>query len=686
MKSKLLKLVSEMTIQEKAAQCTIITSDFFEESGEVTGPMEIMKINQEQVSCIGSIIGITDQKMVKKIQEKYLKNSRTKIPLLFMSDIIHGCKTIFPVPLALSGSFEPELAYKVAKLSGKESAILGNHVTYSPMADLARDARWGRNMESNGEDPYLNAMMTSAYVRGYQGNNLKDKYSVASCVKHFAGYSNVKSGREYDFVDLSERILREYHISGYKAGIDAGARMVMTSFNTINSIPATANKWLFRDLLRDELGFKGTVISDWGAVKESINYQIAADEYECAKKSLTAGVNIEMMTPTYINSIVELINTGDLDITVLDKLVYEILELKDDLGLFEDPYRGMSEDDIKFVEGDEIRALALEAAEKSILLLKNENILPLSRSQKVQVAGPFANSKDLNGPWSWQGDISKNTTLEEILIQNNALDTSDIVIYYGGETSQESGEAKSKTDISLDTVQVNQIKDLKANGKKIVLVLNTGRPLVLNDVIDDIDALIVNYFLGFASSNALYNTLYGENNPSAKLTMSFPNAVGQCPIYYNDIQTGRPAEKAIDDYFSGFIDCSNKPLFTFGEGLNYGNISISKIEFSSKEMKVNDKLEVSVELINNSASSAIEVVQLYVRDLVASVVRPVKELKAFEKIMVTDKAVINFTITKDMFKYINEYNIETFDIGEFEIMIGLSSKDVNTTKIKVIKE
>lgn len=684
------KLMSQMTIEEKIGQCVQLIPSFLDENQkcELTGPFHISNFDEKYIYNCGSLIGVSDAKSARELQAKYLERNRLKIPLIFMADVVHGSSTIFPTPLAISSSFNPENAKVCAKVSAKESAIQGNHLTFAPMSDLARDARWGRNMETSGEDPYLNTLFTKAYVEGFQGDDLKDEHTLASCVKHFAGYGLVQAGREYNTVDVSERFLREYHFPAYKAGIDAGASMVMTAFNTINSIPATANSWLFRDVLRDEMKFDGVVISDWGAVLEAINHQVAEDRYEAAVKAMNAGCDMEMMTSCYTSSLRLAIENGDVDMKCLDEAVYHILSLKDKLGLFENPYRFADEGlEKSVVMCDEFKEASRHVANECPVLLKNEDkILPLENDDFV-LTGPFADSNDLLGPWSWKGDVSQVTTIADAFDKKVMKDINEVmsssqetVVYVAGEKSDESGEAHSKVDISLPEIDVQNIIQLKESGKKVVLVLINGRPMTLSNVIDHCDALLVAWQLGTMAGNVIADILTGKVNPSGKLTMSFPRHVGQCPIFYNDYQTGRPASKAVDHYVSKYIDCENDALFGFGEGLNYSHITIDKIEFDSFEL--NDEMKVKVHLSNKGVTGT-EVVQLYINDLSADVIRPLKELKAFERVMVQDSEIVEFTLTKEMMAYYNHKNECKYDKGKVEIMIGLSSNEVQTFTIEI---
>lgn len=690
-KEQLNNLLSQMTIEEKIGQLVQLTTEYFNESGEITGPLANLDITEEQVNNCGSVIGAHGAKVTRSIQEQYLAKSRLKIPLVFMSDIVHGSNTIFPSPLGLSSSFNPENAKICSQVAAKEACVQGHHVTFAPMVDLARDARWGRNMETTGEDPYLNSLYARAFVEGFQGNSLTDENTIAACVKHFAAYGMVLAGREYNMVDLSERFLREWHFPSYRAGIDAGSAMVMTSFNTVNSVPATGNKWLMNDVLRGEMGFDGAVISDWGAVKEQLEHRTAANEKEAAIKALNAGCDMEMMTPCYYHTLKEAYENGEVSMELIDTSVMRMLELKNKLGLFENPYRFGDEAAEKTVLlSDEFKSLAKKVSDESIVLLKNNGVLPLENANVV-LTGPLSDSNDLMGPWSWQGRFEDVVKVKDALSEAHYIETSRLtnaqisylsgtVIYVGGEYGNESGEAHSKTNIDLSENQVNDIKRLKAQGLKVVLVLFNGRPLALREILNDVDAIVECWHLGTMAGSCVRDVLLGKVNPSGKLTMSFPYNTGQCPIFYNDFPTGRPLNSNYFDYVSKYEDAPNTPLFSFGHGLNYSDIKITDIKYSSTILE--DEIKVDVTL-TNTGRTGVEVVQLYVKDLAADVIRPNKELKAFNRVEVKDTAAVTLKITKDMLMYYNDQCEFKYDAGQFEIMIGLNSIDIASTIIVV---
>ena len=507
-------LLNKMTLDEKIAQLIQLASHFYEGSNaksDHTGPIAELGISKEIVQNSGSVIGASGAKEIVKIQDTHLKNNRLKIPLLFMADIIHGFKTIFPIPLAIGCSWDLDLAEKSAQIAALEASVSGIHVTFAPMVDLVRDPRWGRVMESTGEDPYLNSQFAKAFVRGFQGPELEnDPNRLAACVKHFAAYGAPEGGRDYNTVDMSERQLREYYLPAYKSALDEGAQMVMASFNTVNGIPATGNRKLLRGILRDEWNFDGVVISDWGSVGELIPHGVAADEAEAAYQAIQAGVDIEMMTATYVKHLSWLVVTKVVDIKWIDEAVLRILSLKAKLGLFENPYRGANEElEKKIIMSKHHREISRELATKSIVLLQNHNrILPLQKERKIAVIGPFAKSNDILGPWSWFGSKEEAVTLFTGLTekvgahsllyaegcgidkgtdeqQNTALKIAkeaDVIVLALGESTDMSGEAASRADIRLPQVQLDLVKKLKKANKPMIAVLFNGRPLDLHGV------------------------------------------------------------------------------------------------------------------------------------------------------------------------------------------------------------
>lgn len=719
-KQDLQLLMEQMSLDEKIAQLMQLATPFFEgsnEQGEITGPMAEMGVTKPTVRNSGSVLGASGAKEVREIQDVHLKNNRLGIPLLIMADIVHGFKTIFPVPLAIGCSWDMELAERSAEIAALEASVSGVHVTFAPMVDLVRDPRWGRVMESTGEDPYLNSLFARAFVRGFQGQDLtNDTDKVAACVKHFAAYGAAEGGRDYNTVDMSERQLREMYLPSYKAALDEGCEMVMTAFNTVDGIPASGNKKLMRDILREEWGFDGVLISDWGAVKELIPHGVAEDDREAAAKALTAGVDIEMMTMCYVNYLKELIEAGEVSEDLLDEAVLRILTLKEKLGLFENPHRGTDEQR----ERDEImsephRMTARELASKSCVLLKNEHTLPLQSQQKIALIGPFAQSTDILGPWAWKGSREEAVTLYDGLKAKldsayltvsagcgvetgtddqlkEAIEQSegaDVIVLALGEASDMSGEAGSRSDIRLPQVQRGLLAEMKKLGKPIVVVLFNGRPLDLRDVEAQADAILEAWFPGTEGGAAITDLLFGDVNPSGKLAMSFPYSVGQVPVYYNCFNTGRPqgAPDAQDRYVSQYLDSPNEALYPFGYGLSYSTFSYSNPMLSGDVITVDQPIHLTVQVTNTGERSGEEIVQLYIRDKSGEIVRPLKELKGFEKITLQpgETKEVTFTIKEEQLRYHHSDLQFTSDPGAFIAFVGPNSADLKAVPFQLEK-
>ncbi|WP_404455440.1 beta-glucosidase BglX [Oceanobacillus kapialis] len=704
-------LLAKMTTEEKVAQLTQLATPFFKgasNSGEITGPMVNMNVTDKMVENTGSVLGAWGAKEIKAIQERHLKDNRLGIPLLMMADVIHGYRTIFPVPLAIGSSWDLELAEKSARIAAKEAAAAGIHVTFAPMVDLVRDPRWGRVMESTGEDPYINGEFARVQVKGFQGDDLKnDLETLAACVKHFAAYGAAEGGRDYNTVNMSERELRETYLPAYKAALDAGSEMVMTAFNTVDGIPATGNKRLMRDLLREEWGFDGVLISDWGATKELIPHGVAANEKEAAEKAIKAGLDIEMMTTTYASHLQELIEEGKVDAALLDEAVMRILELKQKLGLFENPYRGADEErEREVIRCQEHRQTAQELAAKSCVLLKNDEVLPLNKEQNIALIGPFAEGNDILGPWSFLGKkedaitvkdgleqkldkeimVAKGSDIEtgEDTVLQEALeiaDKADVVVLALGEDSDMSGEAGSRTNIKLPNAQLKLVEEITKLGKPTVAVLFNGRPLDLHGVVDKTDAVLEAWFPGTEGGTAIADLLYGDVNPSGKLTMSFPHSVGQVPVYYNHFNTGRPkgAPDAQVRYVSQYLDSPNGPLYPFGYGLSYTTFAYENFTLSEETLKAGETLTASITVTNTGQVAGEEIVQLYIQDKVGEVVRPLKELKGFQKVYLEpgEAKTIEFAITEDQLRYHHADLSFSSDPGEFVVYVGPNSKEVD---------
>lgn len=711
-------LLESLTLDEKIGQLLQLAPFLFTDcnKGLITGPMDDMGLTTEIINHAGSVLGISGAKEMKEIQTTYLEKNEKKIPLLIMADIIHGYKTIFPIPLGIGCSWDTFAAEKVARISAKEASAGGVHVTFSPMVDLVRDARWGRVMESTGEDPYLNSLFARAFVRGYQNGDISKDDSMAACVKHFAAYGAGEGGRDYNTVDMSERILRESYLPGYKAAIDEGCKMLMTAFNTVDSIPPSGNEWLMRDVLRDEWQFKGTVISDWGAVKELIPHGVAADEREAAEQAIKAGVDIEMMTTCYTHHLKSLIEQGVVDVALLDESVLRILALKEELGLFENPFKGADEVlEEALCLCSEHRQAAREIATKSMVLLKNEGILPLSKEvKKVAIIGPYAENGSILGGWSWQGDINKSVTIkqgminklgeqavvtakgcgildgtdEEIQTAIQVAGEADVIILALGEDQNMSGEGGCRTNIGLPGRQLELAKEIIKLGKKTAVVLINGRPLDITELNELAPAILEAWFPGTEGGNAIADLLFGDVTPTGRLSMALPYNVGQLPLYYNHFNTGRPkpSEDSEERYCSHYLDAPNRPLYPFGYGLDYTTFEYSNLTLDKVEMTDTETITVSIEVKNTGNRPGHELVQLYIRDVTGSVVRPVKELKGFEHVALAAGEMVNvqFTITEEMLRFHNRKLEFISEKGLFHVMVGANAQDVQVMEFKLV--
>ncbi|MCG7378918.1 glycoside hydrolase family 3 C-terminal domain-containing protein [Paenibacillus sp. ACRSA] len=717
---QLIDLVGQMTLTEKTAQLLQLTSNFYEGTdtqGQITGPMEEMGITQQSVEASGSILGLSGAQAIIDVQQAYMEKSRLGIPLLFMADVVHGFKTIFPIPLAIGCSWDTQLAEKSAEIAARESAVSGLHVTFAPMVDLVRDPRWGRVMETTGEDPYLNSLFAAAFVRGYQGDNLQEETDrLAACVKHFAAYGAAEGGRDYNTVDMSERNLREYYLPAYKAALDAGVEMVMASFNTVDGIPASGNEKLMRDILREEWGFEGVLISDWASIREMIAHGAAEDDREAAYRAIRAGVDIEMMTPCYVHHLPALIASGEVSEKLIDEAVLRILQLKEKLGLFDNPFRGANpEREREIVFSKEHRQVSYELATKSAVLLKNANdILPLNPQAHIALIGPFAESEDILGWWSCEGvkadAVKLGTALQERLgtdhvhlAQGSGVHTitseqiaealevaskADLIVLALGEDSEMSGEGGSRTDICLPAAQLELIKHLRSTGKPLATVIFNGRPLDLHGVWEESDAVLEAWFPGSEGGAAIADVLTGVVNPSARLTMSFPQSVGQVPVYYNHFNTGRPLnpQKTEERYVSKYIDSPNDPLLPFGYGLSYTTFEYGSLDISGQELISELPLTIKVKVTNTGERTGVETVQLYVRDVTGEVVRPMRELKDYVKLELApgETGTATFTLCEAQLRYHHSDLSYRSDKGTFHVYVGPNSRDTQESNFKLV--
>ena len=702
------KLLSSLTLEEKLGQLSQYALPFMDRTidSPLTGPDSELKLTEGQFNSIGSTYSFAGASVMKDAQKKHLDNDPKKIPMLFMENVVHGYRTIYPVPLAMGATFDTQLMEKCCAMAAKEAAAGGVHVTFAPMVDLTRDPRWGRCVESTGEDPYLNSEMARAQVRGYQGEMDPSK-NIAACVKHYAAYGQAEAGRDYNTTDMSERTLRDFYLPSYKAAVDEDVRMVMTSFNLLNGIPASGNKWLVKDVLRDEWGFEGVVISDYKAFEEMCTHGYCATEAECAEKAISATNDIEMMSSCYFKSVSDLIAQGKLSLEQIDEAVLRVLKLKDEFGLFENPYSYASEEESeKICLCDEHRALAKIAAEKSAVLLKNNGVLPFDKekTKSVAVVGPLADCNELDG-WACQGKNEETVTVlqgirnllpecevmfargcsneinetdcSEIQDAVNLARACDAVVLCVGERADMSGEGKSRMELRLSWAQKMLIKEVAKANPNTAVVLHSGRPLVLADCIEDMSALMTTWLPSTEGGNAVAQLLFGDKNFSGKLPMTFPRSEGQLPISYNAYRTGRPLLN--DDWARGFSSCyfdmPNTPLFPFGYGLSYTDFEISAPILKKTQMKRGESLEVCVNVKNVGRRTGETVLQLYICDEYASLVRPVKELKGFKKIELSpnEERTVSFEITEDMLKFWSANGKFEAEDGSFKVWISDSS-------------
>ena len=713
-------LLSKMTLEEKIGQMNQYNGFW-----NVTGPSPIegnAKKKHDHLSkgWVGSMLNVRGAKEVRAVQEIAVNESRLGIPLIIGFDLIHGYKTISPIPLAESASWDLEAIKKSAAMGAKEAAAAGINWTFAPMVDITRDARWGRVMEGAGEDPYLGSLISTARVQGFQGMDLSAPFTLAACAKHFAAYGFAESGRDYNTVDIGENTLHNMVLPPFKAASDAGVRTFMNSFNDLNGIPATADKNLQRNILKGDWGFNGFVVSDWGSLKEMIDHGYARDENHAGELGINAGSDMDMESYIYLNEIESLLKENRINIEQINDAVRRILKVKFELGLFEDPFKYCDEEREKKVTGsEEIRAGVLDMAKKSIVLLKNEgNVLPLKKKgQKIALIGPLADDKNsplgnwriaaennsavsvLEGMELYSGNeivFSQGVKLvnsipafhEEVQINTTdkcgfkaakkAAKKADVVVMVLGEYGFQSGEGRSRTKLDLPGFQQELLEEIYKVNTNIVLVLMNGRPLVLNWAQEHIPAIVEAWHLGTESGNAIAEILYGDYNPSGKLPMSFPRSVGQMPLYYNYKNTGRPGADGADAgsvFWSHYGDEKNSPLYPFGYGLSYTTFEYSEIQISSSSLSMNTEIQASVVLKNTGKYKGKEVVQLYIKDHYASTIRPVKELKGFDLIELKpgESRKVTFVIDAELLQFYSARKIWEAEPGAFSLFIGSNS-------------
>ena len=724
-------LMSKMTLQEKIGQLNLMVA------GDITTgqAMNTQVGGAIAAGNMGGIFNIKGAKEIREMQELAVKKSRMGIPLLVGMDVIHGYETIFPIPLALSCSWDMAAVEQSAAIAAKEASADGINWTFSPMVDITLDARWGRYSEGNGEDPYLGSLITKAMVRGYQGDYSRTD-NIMACVKHFALYGASESGRDYNTVDMSRVRMYNQYLPPYKAGAEAGAGTFMSSFNLVDGVPATANKWLLDDLLRGEWGYDGMVVTDYGSIGEMLSHSVSANLQEAAAQALKAGTDMDMCSMGFIATLEKSLKEGKVSETDIDKACRRVLEAKYKLGLFKDPYKYCDpKRRKKDIFNDENHRAARDIAAETFVLLKNEgNLLPLKKQGKVALIGPLANTRaNLAGTWCVAYTPDKYSTLKEGMeralagkatllyaqgsnitrdaelqkagefgktiergddaqMKAEALAVAkeaDVIVAALGETADMSGECASRTDLCLPDVQMELLQELNKLGKPIVLLNFSGRPTVMNWENENIPAILNVWFGGSEAADAICDVVFGDKVPSGKLTMSMPQAVGQEPLYYNHQPTGRPVPEGTKEfrkYQSNYLDVRNDPLYPFGYGLSYTTFSYSDLQLSATEMSPTGSVEASVTVTNTGNVDATEIVQLYIRDLVASVSRPVKELKGFERITLKagESKNVTFTITPVMLKFYN-YDLKyVLEPGDFSIMVGPNSRDLKTAKLTVL--
>ncbi|RKD90993.1 beta-glucosidase BglX [Mangrovibacterium diazotrophicum] len=730
MDKKVNQLMSQMTLEEKLGQLNLPGAGDIT-TGQASNSDIAGKI---KAGSVGGLFNIKTAEKIRDVQRIAIEESRLKIPLIFGMDVIHGYKTVFPIPLALSCTWNMDAIETVARISAVEASADGICWTFSPMVDISRDPRWGRVAEGGGEDPYLGAQIARAMVKGYQGDDLSASTTIMACVKHFALYGAAEAGRDYNTTDMSHiRMYNEYFLP-YHAAIEAGVGSVMTSFNEVDGIPASASKWLMTDVLRDQWGFDGFVVTDYTAINEMIDHGLG-DLKTVSALSLKAGVDMDMVGEGFLTTLASSLDDHSVTINEIDAACRRILEAKYKLGLFDDPYRYCDlSRPAKDIFTPEHRKLAREIATESFVLLKNDNqLLPLQKGGTIALIGPLADNRlNMPGTWSVAADFDQSVSVldgirnvagdqvnivyakganvlpdsiaesrvaifgkptywdtrsNEAMIREAvaAAQKSDVVVAALGEAAEMSGECSSRSDINLPENQQALLKALLKTGKPVVLVLFTGRPLALSWENENVPAILNVWFGGTEAGNAIADVLFGDVNPSGKLSATFPQNLGQVPIYYNHKNTGRPLPEGawFQKFRSNYLDVSNDPLYPFGFGLSYTSFNYGELKLSSAELKGDQKLLVSIPVTNTGKVDGKEVVQLYIRDLVGTVTRPVKELKAFQKISLKagETQTVEFEITPEDLKFYNSELNYDWETGEFDVMVGGNSRDVQTSRI-----
>ncbi len=721
-------LLSKMTLDEKIGQMNQYNG-FWDATGPLPeGEWQKNRYRHLKNGLVGSMLNVTGVDKIRALQKIAVEETRLGVPLIFAFDVIHGYQTISPIPLAESASWDLEAIEKSARVAATEASAAGLNWTFAPMVDISRDARWGRVMEGAGEDPFLGSLIAQARIRGFQGNDLSAINTIAACAKHFASYGFAEAGRDYNTADTNEYTLFNTILPPFKASVDAGVSTFMNSFNTVDEIPATGSTFLQRDILKGEWKFEGFVVSDWGSIGEMIPHGYARDGAHAAEIAANAGSDMDMESSLYVRKLNELVTNEKVDISIIDDAVRRILGVKYDLGLFDDPYKYCNEEREKEIIGSkENHEAVLDIARKSIVLLKNKDeLLPLKKkNQTIAVIGQLANDKNSSiGNWRGRGVANSAVSVLEglrsykdnKLIYAKGLDvyygdtnfftrvdinyndkrgfsqarsaakSSDVVIMVLGEEGYQTGEGRSRTNLLLPGLQQELLEEIYKINKNIVLVLVNGRPLNISWADENIPSIVEAWQLGSQAGNAIAEVLYGDYNPSGKLTMSFPRNVGQVPIYYNYKNTGRPSKSQKAVTTSAYSDVENSPLYPFGYGLSYTNFNYSNLMISSDSMNVNESIVASITVTNSGKYKGKEVVQLYIRDLFGSLSRPLKELKGFEMIELEpgESKIVNFTIDSSLLKYYTVNKKWESEPGDFNIYIGGNSDVEMFKKFKLM--
>lgn len=700
-----------MTLDEKIGQLNQYTGNF-----QATGPVveDSTKVEQIKKGLVGSMLNIKGVKHTRELQE-YALQSRLRIPLLFGLDVIHGLRTIYPIPLGEAASFDLDLMRRTAAGAAAEASAQGVHWTFAPMIDVARDARWGRVMEGSGEDTWYGTLAGEARIKGFQGDDLAATNTVMACAKHFAAYGACIAGKDYNTVDISDVTLHEVYLPPFKAAVEAGVASFMNSFNDINGIPATGNVYIQRNLLKRDWGFSGLTVSDWGSIGEMIAHRYVPDLKGAGKAAILAGCDMDMESRAYNKHLKELVEAGEVSETYIDDAVRRVLLKKFQLGLFSDPFRYCNEQREKeVVLSSDLRALSREAGTKSIVLMKNtNNALPLAgQPKRIAVVGSLADSQiDMRGFWANEGVVNEIITVREGLrrkyptseivyaegydLETNELKLADakrassqaeVVIVAVGERYFSSGEAKSRADITIPQTHQQLVKELKQSGKTVIVLLMGGRPMIFNELTPHADAILLTWWLGTEAGNAIADVLAGDYNPSGKLPMTFPAHIGQMPIYYNYKSTGRPESDA-KGYTCCYQDIDFKPAYPFGYGLSYTTFDISAPTLTTNPVAMGEKITLKVKVKNTGTLAGKETVQLYIADKVASMTRPIKELRGFQQVMLQagEEQELTFVLTQKDLGFYNQSLQFITEPGEFDIMVGSNARDLKTTILTVTK-